>query len=497
MGSTFRLTTKLLPLFAGCYLAQGFSLMGPAESWQTADLGYSPPGVQTFAQEGDVGFPVALGEEFRVNIPVITYGFDQSFLEYFGVEGVKAVDAAFKAFNDLAPVSNFSSDLTEFPKATARVNFTAQRLSLLDVKSITMGLIIEQLGLAAPERFVWTLRQRNEDNGFQMFNVISRNYDPVTLRATPYVNDSLYTYLVRPFVRNGAIVYWDAQEISLDAAEPNVSLAAYAGMNVPTIDGRVGRQIAWTSYGSYYTGLTRDDAGGLRYLYHPENRNVEVLPALVGPLSTTPVTKLGSSSGGSGNWAPFTGTGFATGNTNAPGGGVTIINQGVRPGLDKIQFMRVDMDPLLSQFTRPLVFRYTDTVMTNGVTRTQQVEKQLARPDIVLTMGDLGTWPAPFAPFPWIYSRGKEYNLLGSINGISGNTFDAQGPGLVEFNTGGLFLFNRAAGGRINLGSGTTEQDSITTFVWGSFDGSTNAPVVYPAGRLTLRDLERVALSGN
>lgn len=479
-------------------MAQAFSLIGPFEAWQSGDLGYNPPGVQTFDQNGDIGAPKNLGQEYRLNQPFVTYGYDQSFLEYFGVAGVQAVEAAFKVFNDLPNVSSFSDQLNEFPKATARVNFTAQRLSLLDLKSITMGLILEQLGLTAPERYVWTIRQRNEDAGFQMFNVVNRNFDPVTLRSTPYVNDSLYTYWVRPFVRAGTVVYWDAQEISLDAAEPNVSLAAYAGMNVPTVDGRVGRQVAFSSYGTYFTGLTRDDAGGLKYLYHPDNRNVEILPINVFPVSATRVDIIGSGSGsggGSGNWAPFTGSGFANG-TNAPTGPVAI-NLGVRGGVDKIQFLRVDMDPLISQFRRPLVVRYTDVVSTNGVTRSQRVERQLIRPDIVFSAADLGNWPAPQAPYPYIYTRQAAHLNLAGANGIGSAVRDDAGPGIVDFSTPVDFGFNRTSPGRINLGAGTTEQDSTTTFVWGSFDGSTNAPVVYPAGRVSLRDLERLALGGN
>ena len=189
-------------------------------------------------------------------------------------------------------------------------------------------------------------------------------------------------------------------------------------------------------------------------------------------------------------------SGFANGNTNGTTA-IAPISQGVRGGRDKIQFLRVDMDPLLSQFRRPLVLRYSDTVTTNGVTKTQRVEKQILRPDIIFTATDLGTWPAPFQPIPWIYGRGKEYISLSDINGLVIAPNESQGPGLVDFNGGGLISFNRSGPGRINLGSGTTEQDSTTTFVWGSFDGSTNAPIVYPAGRVTLRDLERVALSGN
>ena len=33
-----------------------------------------------------------LGEEYRLNSPIITYAFDESFLSFFGTEGVKAVE---------------------------------------------------------------------------------------------------------------------------------------------------------------------------------------------------------------------------------------------------------------------------------------------------------------------------------------------------------------------------------------------------------------------
>jgi hypothetical protein len=68
--------------------ASAFSLLGPFEEWQTPALGYNPLGA-------DVGAPKNLGEEYRWNVPVITYGFDESFLSYFGVVGVAAVDDAF------------------------------------------------------------------------------------------------------------------------------------------------------------------------------------------------------------------------------------------------------------------------------------------------------------------------------------------------------------------------------------------------------------------
>ena len=39
---------------------------------------------------------MVLGEEYRWNVPVLTYAFDQSFLDYFGSNGVAAVEKAFQ-----------------------------------------------------------------------------------------------------------------------------------------------------------------------------------------------------------------------------------------------------------------------------------------------------------------------------------------------------------------------------------------------------------------
>jgi len=77
-------------LWAGnfCY---GFSLLGPlttpATTWQTVALGYNVFGTE-------VGGPVDAGEEYRWNLHDITYAFDDSFLGYFGQQGVEAVEGA-------------------------------------------------------------------------------------------------------------------------------------------------------------------------------------------------------------------------------------------------------------------------------------------------------------------------------------------------------------------------------------------------------------------
>src|SRR3954471_6302901 len=73
-----------------------FSLGGPAEAWQTTALGYDPAGFPA---------PKNLGEEYRWNKPVITYGFDFPFVNYFGSNGVAAVDRAMDILNQLPAFS--------------------------------------------------------------------------------------------------------------------------------------------------------------------------------------------------------------------------------------------------------------------------------------------------------------------------------------------------------------------------------------------------------
>jgi hypothetical protein len=278
-GHTFWMALVLLT--AAGRQAQAFSLLGPspaaggatnpALAWQTAagdpaqprtpafNIGYNHFGT-------DIGGPVNLGEEYRWNVPVITYAFDKSFLDYFGSNGVAAVEAAIKVFNDLPPVSQFSSNLVEFPLNTTRVNFRAQQLTLLDLKSVTMGALMEQLGLAEPERFAWTLRDRRIITvggvDFTNYFVIQRNFDPVTLNPTPYVNNVLYNYIIREFAAGQRATVDHAEAIEVPVQDPStLAFSSVAGRNV--------------AFGNFFMGLTRDDVGGLRYLYRTNNVNVE------------------------------------------------------------------------------------------------------------------------------------------------------------------------------------------------------------------------------
>ena len=71
-----------------------FSLLGPFPAWQLA--AYS--GLQLdYNQPDDIGGPMRVNEGYRWNIPVIYYAFDQSFINYFGPNGIAAESSAERA----------------------------------------------------------------------------------------------------------------------------------------------------------------------------------------------------------------------------------------------------------------------------------------------------------------------------------------------------------------------------------------------------------------
>jgi hypothetical protein len=190
----------------------GFALLGPYADWMQRTNGYH--------QHGDIGGPMDIGQGYRWNVPVVTYGFDQSFLDYFGSNGVAAVEGAIQILNDLPPASALM--LTNFPLDAARFNYTAAALQFFDLKTITLPLLLEQMGLAPPMRNVFDLLHFdsvliNTDEstwppGTIPNLVIERNFDPETLQPSHSVNGNNYigvAYLSYPDV-------WDINEFAID-----------------------------------------------------------------------------------------------------------------------------------------------------------------------------------------------------------------------------------------------------------------------------------------
>lgn len=260
MQRMFKLFCWLAVLALGVERAAAFSIKGPFETYQVEVLFYVP---------ADLGGPHNLGEEYRRNTPVIYYTIDQTFWDYFGSNGVAAVEAAFAILNSVTNVSSYSSDLAEWPQEAQRYNYRAQALELTDLKSAFLSLMMEQMGLAEAERFVWTLHDREIFCPAPCpvcveYFTIKRNFDPVfsaldVLQPTSYVNGTLYSYSIIEFCTSPPATLADAVEFPVDPLA-NTFTSVSSG---------------FSPVGSYFTGLTRDDVGGFRYLLRTNNVNME------------------------------------------------------------------------------------------------------------------------------------------------------------------------------------------------------------------------------
>ncbi len=487
--------TSLKKSFLVCLIAAAaqpawaFSLLGPLEGWQTLDIGYGLP--------SDIGGPKNLGEEYRWSSPVVTFGFDSTFLTYFGSNGVLAIEKAMAILNALPRVSSLSSNLTEraFQGEKRGINHQAAALGLLDLKTFALGYMMEELGLASPDRYTWTLRSRVVVNNVPLYTTIQRNFDPVTLRPSRFVNGTFYTYQI--FQTYGSPDVWEAVELQVDPASSLFSsLAALIDTAGGTIQSAQGFFPTPPDLGVYFSGLTRDDIGGLRYILHPLNFNVETLP---------PGTTGGGFGGGGGvvdggSWSdpfgssaglsdlPWSDPGFVITNiltnittTNIVIGGA-IVDPALRPGVDKLTFLRVDYDSLIGQsfaFTK----RYVDTFVTNRVAFRQGVEELIVQPDILFAAEDLGV---NAVGYPFRGARTIAFIDNSALNSIAASA----GPGNIQATV--TVVFSKLGPSLRNIGDGS-ELDAFVIPFWGSFDGTTNEPIVYPAG-FTIRELEELVL---
>jgi len=296
-------------LVIGCQSAFGFALIGPIpaaagdpDGYQIPAIGYGFGGLifvgngptaifSTLAgyapndnyesptlilPNSDMGTPKSIGEGYRRNTPVMYYSFDASFLNFFGPDGAAQVDKAMAVYNSLTNVSSYSADLSEFPQDSRRVNVRAASATLLDIKSVTMGLMTEQLGFWEPVRWVWALHARAHINGTGIppcpggmeYLIDKKNLDVVSSTVTnyqysSYVNGVLYSY----FILEGCVTTpnADAVEFPVDPlTAPYSAVADFSSFEYTGLEP-----------GVFYTSLTSDDVGGLRYLIRQDNRAME------------------------------------------------------------------------------------------------------------------------------------------------------------------------------------------------------------------------------
>jgi hypothetical protein len=348
--------------------------------------------------------------------------------------------------------------LSEFSVDTRRVNYRASALGLIDLKSQALATLVGQLGLASPERWTWCLRARIDLPGNLVeYHVIKRNFDPVTLAPSSYVNGALYTYEVIEFAPPSGPVA-DAVEFPVDPLAFQFTAVASAG------EGLWG---GWLYSGDFFTGLTRDDIGGLRYLYAGKgpfaNHNIE-------GLSFDANT---NAAAGGGAWTPV-------------GSQRPVVAVALRAGLDKLVFREATYDSTLGYFIS-FTNTYKDTYVTNGHKAKQTYQRVLVQPDIIFGASDMDI---------------SEWSRSSLTNWANNAAVNAQvvlaGPGVIQ--PAILIAFNNTGPTFVNLfdpagASYLDEQSAYFNFAWGSFDGSTNEPVVYPVG-WTIQDLERQVLGG-
>jgi hypothetical protein len=421
--------------------ASGFSLLGPYAPWMTLELNYR--------MRDDIGGPVDLHEEYRWNLPVLTYGFDRSFLDYFGPQGVAAVEEAIQVLNDLPPASNLV--LTNYSPNVQRTHYPAQSDALVDLKSDTLFLLLRQMGLAPAIRNYCTLRQWPDDPfGLFGWNLseaglpdwfygeygLRRNFDPVALDASHWVNDWFLSFRIMFYYQPR---WADAIETIPDPFPPP---------SWPVSGGLAGD--AW-GYGDprglYFLGLSRDDAGGLKYLLNRTNINVEDL------------------------------AGEVTSSIGNPG---DLVRLAPRPGIDNVQFVR-HTTLATGGFAR-VTNAFADVFLSNGIATTQAVQRVISEPDTLFSARDFG---------PKLVCSGSNYVLDASErwrcsdtagwrdysaeNGRAG----ALGPGVIAppvritFNTLGRYV--AAVGGVAN-------QNDVGLWSWARFDATTNAPIIFDGG---------------
>ena len=471
-----------------------FSLAGPRPPWMSEAVPSS-----NACYSGLTG-PMNIDEEFRFNVPVITYGVTSDFASFFGARGVEEIRKAIAILDGLPSVDQLN--VSDYPRQSMRVNHRARALGLYDVKSAAIQNTMRALGLEDPT--VYAYAPRNAwivDGAVAEYYLTVRNFDPVTYQYSPYINGTLYTY-----TRIGC-----PSVFPVDPAErlfASTTPAAAARLGAISI-----------SPGVYINNLSQDDVGGLKYIYNPKNYNMETsIPDVTGTGGA--VVTGGAGGGGIYDYSGFpSGAGggaydsaviatnalatVTTGNQPAAGGAGaaaagTFVNPAVRGGISALNFVEANYDSLLGEFFTPMTVNFTDRYVTNGVQRTQRLIRNLIQPDLVYDAKDLqgafGQGPNP--PPPYVPLGLVNVNWINSDT-FDGNTGDDDGPGIIG---GAGLIFNTVTPwfqGVVDASSSFVDNGAfgaLSVHMWGAFDGTTNDPVVFPQGN-NLEELEQLIFS--
>lgn len=420
------LLTLVMQLLA-THCLPAFSLLGPPSDRHTPDIG-------SRLHPHETGAPLLLGEEYRWNLPVVTYGFDPAFEAWFGSNGVAEVMGAIATFNILPSADNL--DLNNYP-ATVRdfENSAATSTGITDLRSYATAAILEVLGLTNPRRNTWKLTFGDPAIAVGgpgippgLFLMELRNYDPTTWEPTNRVNTTSYSASVISF--DSPIDFWGAVETPLDALTDLDSTSA--GLATP--DGAH----STPQSGQIVHRLSRDDVGRLRYLLATANANVEVLPPDI----------------------------------TDENGGTNFVNLALRPGVNRIRFQRMPYDTTLSMF--PAVTNVMDDRLFQGGTIvTQRIQRVCTRPDIVFSAAE---WINAGGGFDPVRIRFGVRTNLSSFNAA----FETDGPGVIF--PGCVITFNKTSPHFFNQRPYHLDENSHSGrgWTWGAIINPSTVTTLFP-----------------
>jgi hypothetical protein len=152
-----------------------------------------------------------------------------------------------------------------------------------------------------------------------------------------------------------------------------------------------------------------------------------------------------------------------------------------RQGIERITFVRLPdnaLDELTYSLYNPITNDFSVTAFdpTNKVYFTQRNRRTLTTPDFLITAADLVDVPGNATIGLGTVARDMFWNTSTNF----GVAYQNQaGPGTIEPGSG--FIFDKSGPVFLNPLVGD-ESTQSPLFIWGSFDGTTNAPVVYPNG---------------
>jgi hypothetical protein len=310
------------------------------------------------------------------------------------------------------------------------------------------------------------------------------------------VNGILYTYAIEEFRDPLQGDYAEAVDVPLDELGTfSFQSVAGGGSILTTISSiPIPSDIGFfeSMAGRFYTGLTHDDIGGLRWLYHPNHFAVENLETNV--VFGTPL------SGSRSPWSPFFGGSNVVILTNVTFNTNLLVREGLRGGIGKIHFQRVNFDSLLGRLFTPITNQFMDRFITNGQVTLQPVQRVILQPDIVFTAERNGLVNNFF---PSLIARSGVANWQNNdaINGrdleVDGGPGVIQGPVTIRFSNQLPFFFNSNEDIFGNVLNPPGETNQIRSVIWGSFDESSTEPIIYPQpGGINLQFLRQLGVGG-